>query len=113
MMRSPPPGARAADNRDMSAWSVPPALDQPMPRQVRATAAFKQLVGLSFAPFVIVMLFVAAINYSFVHKQEILRTRGVAIEGRIVALRVEPGRRRTIYVVAYRFTPATESAGSP
>lgn len=73
-MRPPTFGARAAGNGDRGAWSLPPALDQPVPRQVRASGMFKLLVGTMFAPLVVSLLLIVGITLGDAHDLEVVRS---------------------------------------
>lgn len=87
----------------MTSWSLPRELDQPFPRAVgRAASVTWDLVGLVFS----LVFFTAIIMggaYLFGLRLEVLKTRGVLTEGRVVGLYIGHGRFGPLYTVDYAF----------
>jgi hypothetical protein len=87
----------------MNHQDLPGEISQPCPRPTKPSTNFKIVVGFCVVIPLILYIIMGSIAYPISYKQDILKTRGVAVEGIVVNLRVEPGKHGPTYHVDYKF----------
>jgi Protein of unknown function (DUF3592) len=95
----------------MSNPTIPPELNQPLPRPVRWTVNFKSFVTVLTVLFLFPLLALLGSFYGISHNRAVLRANGVPVVGQITDLKVERGKSTDSYRVGYQFQPSAMPTG--
>src|SRR5579863_8596037 len=97
------PPRPCSEGSGMAAWTLPPELDQPLPRMVKRKRSFTLLLIFQTGMFALLLLVLVGMAASNYFKAQTLKERGTRADGTVTKLYTTTGKNSTYYNVMYSY----------
>src|SRR5215469_234461 len=94
----------------MAAWTLPPELDQPLPRLTKRRSSFVFLLVFQLGIFGLLILLMAWTTGSTYYNAQTLKERGIQATGTVTKLVIRNGKGGPSYEVSYLYPAVPKPA---